>query len=108
MNNSGEWTQLNAQLKILSKWIISSLIDSGFLAIWVFLQWLVNTKLIANLELSGIDRWVRQVFEVLFAISTLAPVVIYIYVDIRVMLLRARKTIQREIELSGTHGTNDN
>jgi hypothetical protein len=61
-------------------------------------------KVIANLQLSGIDKWVLSAFQLLFAVSTLAPVVVYIYVDIRVMLLRAQGKIRHEIMLSKRKG----
>jgi hypothetical protein len=42
---------------------------------------------------------VLTIFQILFAISTLAPVVITIYRDIRIMLLRTNRKIRREILL---------
>jgi len=104
MSNSYDWKELATELRVFTIWAISSLIDSAFIALWVFVQWL-GEKVIANLELSGVDRLVLSVFQVIFAISTLAPVIIYICVDISVMIFRARRRIQREIELSKTHGS---
>jgi hypothetical protein len=103
MAERNEWKEIATELKTFTKWTISALIDSAFLILWVFVQWLVN-KVVANLELSGIDRWVLSLFQILFAISTLAPVITYIYVDIRIMLLRAQRKIRREKELNLTKG----
>jgi hypothetical protein len=100
MDDSNEWKELKAELRVFSIWVATSLIDSVFLAMWVAIQWLVNEKIIANLQLSGIDQWVLLAFQILFAFSTLAPVATYIYVDIRVMVLRGKKRLEREIELN--------
>ncbi len=98
MMNGMSW-KLN-EVKVFIKWALSSLLDGGFLALWVFVQWLVNNQVIANLPLTGVDWLVLLVFQILFAVSTLMPVVIYICVDISKMFLRARRAIQREILLS--------
>jgi len=84
-------------------WTVSSLIDSAFLALWVSVQWVVNNKVVAPLILTGIDKVVLTVFQVLFAISTLAPVAITIYRDIRIMLLRTNRKIRNEIQISEYH-----
>lgn len=107
MHSNNEWEERIAdEFKARITWTISSLLDVVFLAIWVGTQWLVN-KFIANLELSGIDEWVLLNFQLLFAISTLVPPVIYIYVDTRIMLLRASRRIQREKELSRVHDSDN-
>jgi len=58
---------------------------------------LVNNNVVALLILTGIDRVVLAIFQFLFAISTLAPVAITIYRDIRIMLLRTQRKIRSEI-----------
>jgi uncharacterized membrane protein YciS (DUF1049 family) len=100
MRTDPNWKDLFRELKVFTIWAISGLIDSSFLALWVFVQWLVDQQVITKFQLSGTDQWVFSVFQVLFAVSTLAPVVIYIYVDLRVMLIRAQKRIKREREMS--------
>jgi len=96
MDNSKEWKDLGVRLKVFTKWTISGLIDSAFLALWVLIQWFVNDKVIANLKLSGVDKWVLLIFQIIFAISTLAPVIVYTYTDIRLMIIQAQKRIRRE------------
>lgn len=96
MQSGSEWKDLASELKVFTRWAISSLIDSAFLAFWVFVQWIASEKVIASLGLSGVDQWMLAIFQVLFAISTLVPIVVYIYVDIRVMLMRAQRRIQGE------------
>ena len=100
MNDNNEWNDLIGELKVFSIWIVSSLIDVGFLALWVSVQWIVNENVIKTFTFSGIDRWILLAFQVIFALSTLAPIVVYIYVDIRVMLLGAQRRIGQEIALS--------
>ena len=100
MSSGNNWQELKSELRTFSIWGISSLIDSGFLAIWVLIQWFVNEQVISKLELSGLDGWVLSAFQIIFAISTLAPVAIYTYVDIRIMIMRAQKRLQNELQLS--------
>lgn len=96
MNTYPSWKDLIRELKVFTVWIFSSLIDAIFLALWVLVQWLVNGNVIVRFGLSGIDRWMLFAFQVLFAISTLAPVVIYIYADTSVMFWQAQMRIWRE------------
>jgi hypothetical protein len=88
-----------ARLQAELQWAVAVLVDCSFLAFWVFLQWALR-KVIATLELTGLEAWVMTVFRRLFEISTLAPILIYIYVDIHVMIIRAKRIIRRELESS--------
>ena len=97
MNDSKEWAELRDTLRLFMIWTISSLIDSAFLSLWIAGQWVVNNKVVTPLSLTGIDRVALIIFQVLFAISTLAPIAITIYRDIRIMLLRTNRKIRSEI-----------
>jgi hypothetical protein len=99
MSDSKEWTELKDTLRLFTIWTVSSIIDSVFLALWVAVQWAVNNKVVTPLMLTGIDKLVLTIFQVLFAISTLAPVAITIYRDIRIMLLRTNRKIRKEIQI---------
>lgn len=78
------------------------MLDAIFLSVWVIVQYLVNW-LIENLELGTVDRLVLYIFQLLFAISTLAPVALTIYRDIRVMFIRTQREIHEEIRLGEGH-----
>ena len=99
MGNTNEWEELKDTLRLVTVWIITSLIDSSFLALWVAMQWIINNKVIVPLKLTGLDHIVLTIFQVLFAISTLAPAGITIYRDIRIMLLRTKRRICNEIKI---------
>jgi len=99
MSNTNEWTELKDTLRQFAVWAVSSLIDSAFLALWVTIQWLVSNKVVTPLILTGIDQLSLTVFQILFAISTLAPVANTIYTDIRIMLLRTQRKIRNEIQI---------
>jgi hypothetical protein len=91
-----ELNEIKTETFTFLRWIISGVIDSVFLIIWVVTQWGTN-NIISNLSLSGVDKWVLITFQILFSISTLAPVIVYIYVDINIMILRAQRRIVLEI-----------
>jgi hypothetical protein len=103
MKDVDDWVELKSTLRLFTIWAVTTVIDSSFLALWVTIQWLVGSKVVTLLILTGIDKLVLYVFQVLFAISTLAPVGITIYRDIRIMMLRTQRRIRREIEIGETH-----
>jgi len=96
------WKDLNIQLRVYTIWALSGIIDSVFLVVWVFTTWLVNEKIVAYFQVHGIDRWVLETFQVLFALSTLAPIVIYIVGDISRMVIQARRKLQLELDKAKT------
>lgn len=92
------WKEVGVNFRVYSVWALSSVIDSSYLAVWVVVQWAVNEFIINRLRLTGVDSWVLLVFQIIFAISTLIPIIVYIYVDIRIMIVRAQYAIRQEIE----------
>ena len=98
-----DWVELRKTIRLYIIWGAVTFIDSLFLALWITIQWLVSNKVITPLKLDGIDTLILFVFQILFAISTLAPVAITIYRDIRIMLLRTQRQIRQETELGETH-----
>lgn len=97
MNENNYWIELKNTVKLFSFWALTTIIDTLFLAIWVLIQWIVGDKVITPIELTGIDNYVLIIFKIMFAVSTLAPVVITVYRDIRIMLIRTQNKIRQEI-----------
>lgn len=98
MNERNDWQDLGHQLRTFTIWALSGLIDGGFLVLWAMIQCAVNA-LLKRFQLSGFDSWVFTIFQVLFSIFTLIPVVIYMYSDARIMWLRAEQRIRYESKL---------
>ncbi|MEW6241302.1 MAG: hypothetical protein AB1564_10890 [Chloroflexota bacterium] len=88
-----EWKNLSKELKVFAIWGVSGLIDSAFLVLWVVIQSGAN-KLIGLFSLEGVDRWMLLAFQIIFALSTLAPIIIYVYADIAIMVIQARQRIR--------------
>lgn len=61
------------------------------------IQWGV-TFAIDTLHPRGVRYWEALALEVLFAVATLSPVLIEIYRDVAIMLIRANRSIQAERE----------
>lgn len=99
MSELNEWVELKDTIRLYAVWGVTTLVDSLFLALWVAVQWLVDSYVVLPLRLTGLSNLVLSLFQILFAISTLAPVAITIYRDIRIMLLRTQRRIRREIEI---------
>ena len=82
--------------RMLGRWMLSSLLDGGFVALWVVIQWGVQ-NVIARFPLSGLDSYLLRAFQWVFAATTLVPILVYICVDVTVMVLRARRLVRKEI-----------
>jgi hypothetical protein len=100
ISDSNDLQDIKIGAKVLLKWIVAVLLDGVFLVFWVLIQWAVNNYAVVRFPLSGIDSWMLSTFQLLFALSTLTPIIIYIFVDISKMVFRAHRTIRREFELS--------
>lgn len=94
---SNNWTEFTGTVKLVSFWVITTLLDSTFLALWVAIQWAVDKFVIKPLALSGFDQVIVIIFQIMFAISTLAPVAITIYRNISIMVVRTQRNIRQEI-----------
>ena len=75
--------------------IVSILVDTIFLILWFYLQVLI--KIVLKIDwLSNIDIALYHIFQFIFSISTLLPVLIYIYKDIMMIWISACKKINNE------------
>lgn len=100
MATDNKWVELQEQTKTLAVYAISNLLDSGYLALWVVLQWLMDTRVFSAYKLSGLDTWFLYGFQILFAISTFVPIAIIYYGDITILLVRTHERIMNEIARS--------
>jgi hypothetical protein len=82
MRSGNARDSLIGNLHPLSVLIFSSLIDGGFVGLWVITQWVVGRFVIAAPPVSGLNAWVLGAFQVVFVISTLAPVAVYVIRDL--------------------------
>jgi len=83
--------------KARSRWILfaSVLIDSIFLVLWVGVHYLLGLFM-EWVKLSGIDKWVLELFRIIFSLSTLLPIILFFYEDISIMYIRAKNRIKEE------------
>jgi hypothetical protein len=77
----------------MSKHLASGFLDSLFLAAWAVPNYYIG-HFVDRLQLVGVDAIVLRCLQVLFGISTLAPIVIWIYKDIFIMAKRANRDIR--------------
>ncbi len=75
--------------------IYAEAINVGFIIAWVALQWGLHSFL-QLFPLHGVDAWIVTLFIYLFAFSTLFPIVVFIYVDTRIILIRAAHAVRTE------------
>jgi len=97
MNDKQEWENLRSNFNVYLRWVLASFIDAIFISLWIITQWIVNTYVIKRLELSGIDQWQLNTFQLLFAIATLIPIASYVIKDSAVIIIRTWRAIRSEI-----------
>jgi hypothetical protein len=76
--------------------IVSILITGIFLALWAAIQYGVN-YLINLLQPTGVDQVILLIFQGVFGVTTLIPIVMYYYIDTRVSWIRAKRRIGKEL-----------
>jgi succinate dehydrogenase/fumarate reductase cytochrome b subunit len=82
--------------RIISSTFLSFLIESIFLLLWVLVNYLLSFVYKWAILEKGINEIQIIIFQIIFALSTLFPILIHIYVDIRVLIIRAKKEILKE------------
>ena len=98
MSLGPEWRDLGTRLKLFVIWFLSLLIDTGFFVLWVIIQFSTNDYVIHPLQshLPDIEKLFLSAFQIVFAVGTFIVIAAYIYVDIRKIILQARKAIRDE------------
>ena len=81
--------------RIILEWIISSMLDAAFLIAWAAVQHL-GSVVIAEMNLEGIDSLTLFVLQILFAVATILPILIWIYADVRIMWIKANMMISKK------------
>ena len=89
MDSTPTWIDLARRTKLLLIGLGTTLIDVLFLALWVYAQSWLNTKVIDRFALQGIESWMLLIFKVLFALATLVPVLAFTFVDVYKLVVRA-------------------
>ncbi len=92
---------LRVRLVFLLAALVSVLIDGAFLALWALAQWALESFVLARLGLTELDAWVLMAFRLVFAVSTLVPVLVYVYVDLRTLWLRLMHKYRLDAHLVG-------
>lgn len=96
-----EGSSVRSHINELGSHFATIVIDGAFLLLWVPTQWGLNW-VVKQLPAEGLDAWVLTVLRVLFALSTLAPVVYYTYADLRIIHMRTRSRVRAAaVELAG-------
>lgn len=92
---SHEMPSEKKEMPFFAKKVGNLLRTSSFLVIWVIAQWLIN-QIIQLWPHSGTFQLVLATSQLIFAIVTLIPILLYYYVDIRIMMINADRMIQQE------------
>ncbi len=87
---------IRAKASEMTQHLVCAFLDSLFLALWAAPNVYIG-RFIEGLRVTGIDEAVLRSLQVLFGISTLAPICIWMYKDIRIMIKHAN----RDIALAG-------
>lgn len=74
-------SSLKRRIKYFFRQLLTTIIDSLFFVVWGGFQYLVDL-LINTLEFTGVSATVSLVFQIIFAIATVTPVLVFILEDI--------------------------
>ncbi len=84
-----------------ARWSVAILLDTSFLIIWLTLQWIIDAFInyITSAGFGGValDATQLNLFQVIFAISTLAPIAFFTLKTITIQLLRTVNAITFEV-----------
>lgn len=97
-------SDLDRRLSTFILQICCILLDTLFLAIWLGLQYLFNNYIKSLFNPVDIELILYQIFQFIFALTTLYPIIFYIYVDISAIYFKSRK----QIENIKKHNRNEN
>lgn len=97
-----DWKDLRERLSVFGVHTLSIFVDCIFLILWAVLHWAVN-ELIHRIFTQAVGQphndWEDLIIrggQIVFAISTLAVILIHMYQDISLMGVRANQTIEEE------------
>jgi hypothetical protein len=93
MRETDEHGTIAAKAKEMTQHLTCALLDSMFLVIWAIPNY-YGGNFVEGHHFTGIDQIVVRCLQVLFGISTLAPICIWTYKDTRIMLIRADQEIK--------------
>ena len=69
--------------------MLSGLTDVGFVLIWIITQFLVSRFVFrASLVETSLPGWIVLMLQLIFAISTLVPVALYVVRDVTISIRR--------------------
>lgn len=91
-----EVNEMRQRLKLFALQMVSCLINALFVAAWAFLQWVVQKYAVQPLGLAELDKWMLLAFHALFALTTLVPIVCYVVVDLRKIILRTYRVVREQ------------
>ena len=93
-----EWEELNQRGKLAATWFIATLIDALFLLLWAAVQASVGFVIQwLSPKLSLISVTLLAAFQILFAVATVVPIVLWLWVHYRTLRAQARRRIE-EVE----------
>ncbi len=96
-NKKGELELVKRKLSTTIVYVLSVLFNSIFLCIWVIIQYGIST-ILSKFKTEDMSEIVLLIFQFIFAISTIIPIIIRLYTDIRIMVIQSNNEIEKEIK----------
>lgn len=84
-------------------WIVSGLLNGCFVISWLLIQWGVN-YVATRYPPKGVDSWMLATFSIVFAVSTLIPIIVFIVQDTYVMIQKAKWKMKKAAFVSEVEG----
>ncbi len=91
-----QWISVvKAKVSQITQHLVSVFCDLAFLALWAAGNFYAD-KFAESMSVRGIGVVERECLEAVFGVATLAPLAIFLYKDVRIMLIRANREIKAE------------
>lgn len=100
MNDDGRSsiiTDFQIEFALVIKWVLSGVLQAFFVVCWVVVQWAVNNYVVQPYKLYGVDEATLTVAQNLFAVSTLAPILLFLVELVAKMIVRVIRNIAQEV-----------
>ena len=89
--------ELRGRLAALGTQMVCVVVDAAFLTLWLVVQWVMDSVVLPHFRLSGFHNRLILVYQILFAIATVAPIVAYVVVDLLSIFLKAKRAMKEKM-----------
>jgi len=89
--------EIRERLAALGTQMVCVVVDAMFLTLWLVVQWVMDHWILPHFRLTDFHNRLILVYQIIFAIATLVPIVAYVIVDLLSIYLKARRAMKEKM-----------